>query len=242
MSRIENELKHAKHLISKGPETIWNWDSPAGKKRAERRANLLVKYGNMKDSSKVLELGCGTGLFTNKIVKIAKVTDITAIDISPELLDIAKSNYEIPKFELGDAMNLNYKDNTFDVIFGSSVLHHLNMEKACKEMFRVLKAGGRIVFAEPNMINPQIAIQKNIPFIKRWLGDSPDETAINRWRFKKLLERAGYINVKIFPYDFLHPVVPSVLVKSVERLSKFIEKVPVLREIAGSVIIVACKK
>lgn len=98
-----------------------------------------------------------------------------------------------------------------------------------------------MVFAEPNMINPQIFIQKNIPFIKKWLGDSPDETAIVRWKFKKLLEEIGFKNVIIIPYDFLHPVVPSFLISLVNGTGKIIERIPVAREIAGSVIISAMK-
>ena len=96
-----------------------------------------------------------------------------------------------------------------------------------------------MVFAEPNMINPQILIQKNIPFIKKWLGDSPDESAIVRWKFAALLKDKGFVNVKIFPYDFLHPVVPGFLVSTVNAIGMVIEKIPVLKEIAGSVIIVA---
>jgi len=242
MSRIENEIEHGKFLAQGGAEAIWNWDSPAGKKRAQRRAELLVKYGKINSECKILEIGCGTGLFTGKIEALTGAKDITAIDISPELLEMAREKYKTPKFILGDAMQLEYPDNTFDVVFGSSVLHHLDMEKTCKELLRVLKPGGRIAFAEPNMINPQIAIQKNIPFIKKWLGDSPDETAINRWKFKKMLTHLGYVEVGIFPYDFLHPVVPSPLVNFTNNLSKVIEKIPVLKEIAGSVIIIGYKK
>lgn len=241
MSRLENEIEHGKYLADGGAEAIWNWDSPAGKKRAQRRAELLVKHGNMSASDKILEIGCGTGLFTGKVMKLTGAADITAIDISPELIEIAKSKYPTLKFELGDAMQLNFPNNTFDTVFGSSVLHHLDMEKACKELFRVLKPNGKIVFAEPNMINPQIAIQKNIPIIKKWLGDSPDETAINRWKFKKMLNKLGYVKIKIFPYDFLHPIIPKPLVNIVNGISKLIEKIPVLSEIAGSVIIVGHK-
>jgi SAM-dependent methyltransferase len=138
-------------------------------------------------------------------------------------------------------MSLEFESNIFDVVFGSSVLHHLEFNRAINEILRVLKPGGRMVFAEPNMLNPQIFIQKNIPFIKKWLGDSPDETAIIRWSFKKLLQKTGYINVKIVPYDFLHPVVPEFLINTVSKIGRVVEGIPVLKEIAGSVIIIAQK-
>lgn len=164
-----------------------------------------------------------------------------ATDLSPELLEVARQKYTGIEFKLEDAMNLSFADSSFQVVFGSSVLHHLDFQKSLKQIYRVLKPGGKMVFAEPNMINPQIFIQKNIPFIKKWLGDSPDETAIVRWKFKKLLEENGFKNVIIIPYDFLHPVVPSFLISLVNGTGKIIERIPVAREIAGSVIISAMK-
>ena len=202
----------------------------------------LVDFANFSSAKgkKVLEIGCGTGLFTRKFYN-ATHADIIAIDISQELLDEAKQLLPEVNFKLDDAMNLSFADNYFDVVFGSSILHHLDFKPAMKEVFRVLKPGGRTIFAEPNMLNPQIFIQKNVPIIKKWLGDSPDETAIVRWNFAKLLVEYGYKNVKIFPYDFLHPVTPKPLIPFVQGLGMTIEKIPGLREIAGSVIIYAEK-
>ena len=94
-----------------------------------------------------------------------------------------------------------------------------------------------MVFAEPNMLNPQIFIQKNIPFIKKMLGDSPDETAIVKWKMSEMLKKAGFSKVKIFAYDFLHPSTPSFMIPLVETIGKNAEKIPLLKEIAGSVII-----
>ena len=240
MNRLENEIEHGKK-IKANAEDVWNWDSPAGRVRADRRAALMCKHGNIKSTDKILEIGCGTGLFTEKVSKISGSEDITAVDISEDLLELARNKNKQFNFVLGDAMNLEYEDNTFDVAFGSSVIHHLDIEKAFIELFRVLKPGGRIVFAEPNMINPQILIQKNVPFIKKWLGDSPDETAIIRWKLAKMLASINYTNINIFPYDFLHPITPDFLIGTVNSIGKVVEKIPVLKEIAGSVIISAEK-
>ncbi|NNC86158.1 MAG: methyltransferase domain-containing protein [Bacteroidia bacterium] len=237
--RIQHEIEHGKK-ISANAESVWNWSSPAGMVRAERRADFFVSEGKIQASDKVLEIGCGTGLFTKKVYDKTKA-QITAIDISPELLEQAKVKLPEAEFLVEDAMNMKYDDNTFDVVFGSSVLHHLDMEKAMTELFRVLKPGGRFVFAEPNMINPQIFVQKNIPFIKKMLGDSPDETAIVRWKFKNMMNKIGYKNVNIFPYDFLHPITPKPMIGLVNGVGKAIEKIPVLKEIAGSVVIFGTK-
>jgi hypothetical protein len=106
----------------------------------------------------------------------------------------------------------------------------------------IMEKSGKLIFAEPNMLNPQIFIQKNVPCIKRWMGDSPDETAIVRFNMVKLLQKTGYKNVRIFPYDFLHPAIPQSLTDIFSTIGQVIEKIPLLKEIAGSVIIYAEKQ
>ena len=57
----------------------------------------------------------------------------------------------------------------FQAVAGSSVLHHLEVEPSLRKLFDLLAPGGYLSFAEPNMLNPQILVQKNVPFVKRWL-------------------------------------------------------------------------
>jgi len=237
--RIQNEIEHGKYLAHEGAGEVWNWESPAGKLRWKRRVKMLTTH--IKSADTVLEIGCGTGYFTKEIVKTGAL--VTAIDISPELLNIAKFEIAEPNvsFVLDNAYDLSFEDNRYDSIVGSSVLHHLDIEKAISEMYRVLKPGGSMFFTEPNMMNPQIALQKNIPALKRKLGDSPDETAFFRWSLKKLMRRTGFTEIVIKPFDFLHPAVPPSLIPFISSLSEVIEKTPVLKEIAGSLYISAKK-
>lgn len=238
--RVESEILHGKKLASNA-EDIWGWASPGGVVRANRRAELLIKEGKITSQDTCLEIGCGSALFTEKIYNAVKPKKIVAIDISEDLLNLARQKQLPVEFRIEDAMNLSFENATFDVVYGSSVIHHLDMKKAMQEMYRVLKSGGRIIFAEPNMLNPQIFMQKNIPFVKKWMGDSPDETAIVRWQFSKLLKEIGFTEVKIYPYDFLHPITPKFMIPFINGLSKGLEKIPLIKEIAGSVIIYAKK-
>ncbi len=185
----------------------------------------------------VLELGCGTGTFTRELARSG--ADITAIDVSPELLEIARADCSAPNvhYQTENAYALSYPDAAFDSVVGSSVLHHLEVEEALRNIYRVLKPGGTIFFTEPNMLNPQIAVQKNVPWVKRKLGDSPDETAFFRWRLRGLLEQTGYRNVRIDPFDFLHPKTPVRLINRVNTFGRFLESVPVISEFAGSLYI-----
>ena len=234
--RLENELEHGKK-IAQNAEEVWNWESGAGKVRADKRARHLANYLKLDLSDKVLEIGCGTGLFTKKISDYSGNTSIIATDLSPELIEEAERKYPELTFEVADAMNMYFKDESFDAVFGNSIIHHLDFDSFAKEMNRVLKPGGRFCFAEPNMLNPQIFVQKNVPAIKRWLGDSPDETAINRFKFKPYLEEIGFTNVSIFPFDFLHPSIPKQLISLVNAVSNLADKTPQVKEIAGSVLV-----
>jgi len=87
------------------------------------------------------------------------------------------------------------------------------------------------------MMNPQIALQKNIPYLKRKLGDSPDETAFFRWQAVRFLQQCGFTDIMVQPFDFLHPSIPQKLISTVQRLGEFFESVPLLKEIAGSLIL-----
>jgi ubiquinone/menaquinone biosynthesis C-methylase UbiE len=238
--RLQAEIEHGKK-IAENAEEIWNWETGAGKVRADKRAKHIANFLNLKPNDKVLEIGCGTGLFTEKISKLSGTKNILATDLSPELIEKAKEKYPHLNFEVGDAMNIEQEKETFDAIFGNSIVHHLDFDLFLKEMFRLLKPGGKMCFAEPNMLNPQIFVQKNIPLIKKWLGDSPDESAINRFSFKKQLQKKGFNNIQIIPFDFLHPSIPNALINPINFISNQLEIIPLVKEIGGSVIIYAEK-
>ncbi|PYJ40191.1 MAG: hypothetical protein DME86_12905 [Verrucomicrobia bacterium] len=168
---------------------------------------------------------------------------IIAIDISPELLATAEEQCRATNvhFEIQNAYAFTYPEASFDAVVGSSVLHHLVVEQALAQIYRVLGPRGIIRFTEPNMLNPQIAIQKNVPVVKRRLGDSPDESAFFRWSLMRRLRRTGFRDVQVTPFDFLHPWLPSPLIRPFQTIGTVLERLPLISEIAGSLYICATK-
>ena len=111
--------------------------------------NNLVTNVNSDDH--VLEIGCGTKTISECIAE--QGASITIIDISEKAIEIAERHFQEDIIKINcivmDAENLEFNDHSFDLIYGSSILHHLSIEKAIVEIKRVLKNGGKAVFYEP---------------------------------------------------------------------------------------------
>jgi SAM-dependent methyltransferase len=237
--RIRNEIAHGA-LIAGRAEEIWNWSGPAGRRRWARRVAMLTRL--IPDGATVLEVGCGTGLFTAELGSGRFHT--ISIDVSLDLIRQAHARCAAQpgsSLSIQNAYATALRADSVDVVVGMSVLHHLELAAALREFRRVLRPGGRLLFSEPNMLNPIILVQKNVPWVKRRAGDSPDETAFVRWPLGRALRLAGFEVERIEPFDFLHPSTPGVAVGAVERLSGWLEAIPLVREIAGSLLIVARK-
>ena len=115
-------------------------------------------YGRM------LEIGAGTGYFTLNLLRRGIVDEATAIDISPGMLDALSATAA----DLGltvealaaDAEHLPFADESFDLVLGHAVLHHIpDLATALRECERVLKPGGTLTFmGEPSRHGDRIAI------------------------------------------------------------------------------------
>lgn len=240
-ARLQREIEHHRRIAAQA-EKVWNWDSPAGRRRADRRAALYVEHGDLRPGRRALELGCGTGVFLERVAPCG--AEIRGIDLSEDLLE--KARVRLARFanvglDRGNAEALPYADGHFDTVYGSSVLHHLDLDAALRAAFRVLKPGGRLVFAEPNIFNPQVFVMFNLETAKERFGVSPDEMAFSRFRARRALAAAGFAGVSVKPFDFLHPSTPLPWLDGVARLGRGLEQTPLLKEIAGSLLLTAQK-
>ena len=110
-----------------------------------------------------LEIGAGTGYFTLNMLQDGTVRDATATDISPGMLEALQANAARIGVRVRtvacDAERLPFEDASFDLVLGHAVLHHLpHLDQAFAEFLRVLKPGGRFLFAgEPSRTGDRIA-------------------------------------------------------------------------------------
>lgn len=238
--RLEREQAHDRRIAERAEE-IWNWDSPAGRRRAERRASLYVEHAVLRPGTLALELGCGTGLFLERVARSGAV--VVGVDLSSELLARARARTaSLANVRLArvDAHRLPFPEASFDAVYGSSILHHLDLVAALREARRVLKPEGRLVFTEPNLLNPQVAFMYCVGPRDRF-GLSPDEMAFTASRIRGVLEELGYIDIAVRTFDFLHPVVPRFLIGVVGHLGMLFEALPGVRAFAGSLLVRAMR-
>ncbi len=205
-------------------------------KKCTEFINFVTKeYG--KKSLKILEIGCGTGEYTKAIASRLPQSSVVALDISEKIVKVAQekcAGLDNISFTTRSAYSTGFSKGTFDVVCGFYVLHHLYLAKINKEIAKVLKQEGIAFFYEPNILNPVVYLIKSVPYLKRKVGDSKDEWAINP------LTLGGYFTpfeVNVSMTEFVWPLKafsPPLLVRIDKAFSLF-GKLPIVKYLGGSV-------
>jgi ubiquinone/menaquinone biosynthesis C-methylase UbiE len=132
-----------------------------------------------------LEIGAGTGYFTLNLLQAGVIREAVCTDISPGMLRTLEANAAAVGLDVEtvacDASELPFEDDSFDLLLGHAVLHHLPaLERAFSEFARVLAPGGVLFFAgEPSRSGdriasfPKRAATRAAPFWRRVVGARP---------------------------------------------------------------------
>ena len=129
------------------------------------RLKLVKALGGLKGRSfgDALEIGSGTGYFSLNLLQLGAIERLTATDISPGMLKRLSGTAAALGLEVDtvatEAERLPFEDESFDLVFGHAVLHHIpDLERAFSEFRRVLRPGGAIAFAgEPSRYGDRLA-------------------------------------------------------------------------------------
>lgn len=181
MTQLGDRSKREQLIYDTGLDRrIWKkFFSNQGYFENQRRLNLFRKFLNI-ENREILELGGSMSkayVYDNSILK----HKLCCINISKKEIEESKleykSNDEKPVFIQMDAHELKFEDNSFDMVFGFGMLHHLDYEQTLAEVSRVLKAGGIAVFKEPldenpvarlvRYLTPKARTNDEIPFKKK---------------------------------------------------------------------------
>jgi ubiquinone/menaquinone biosynthesis C-methylase UbiE len=204
-------------------------------------------YTSQKSKNKiVLDYGCGIGSVTQKIatLKPSKLfgIDISEISISKAIENAKNLNLQI-NYSVDNCEETRFKAETFDLVFGSGILHHLDLEKSLVEINRILKKGGEMVFLEPLGANPLINFYRKLtpksrsedehPFLKK------DFNFINSLFKQVTVKYYGFFTLIFFLF-YKNPQKSSVF-KIISKLDYYFFKIKYFKSLAWSVMIVAKK-
>lgn len=189
----------------------------------------------------VVEYGCGTGSYAFLLAQNGSRM-VTGIDISS--VAIEQTGFNIKQqpnlaFKLMNAESLEFSDSSIDLICGTGILHHLDLDKAMYSISRVLQAEGQAVFIEPLGHNILINLYRRLtPSIR-----SEDEHPLLK---QDLLALNKYFDVVEIKYFYLSTLAASVfvnapgfslLVKALEFIDQQLFRLPILRQQAWQVLI-----
>lgn len=119
----------------------------------ERLIDAFVGLTKVPPGSRVADLGCGSGVFTDVLHR--RGYRCTGIDISPKLITIAQTKFTDIEFAEGDVEHLPFPENSFDGVLLSGLVHHLPDPSCCAaEVYRILRPGGKFFAFDPNRMNP----------------------------------------------------------------------------------------
>jgi SAM-dependent methyltransferase len=232
------EIAHGEAIAATAGEDVWNWTSPAGRVRLEKRIELFVTSLDLDARRKrVLELGCGTGLYTEQM--LPHCGELVAADISEALLrearlKVAGGPVSFVRQNL-ESVEPGVVGRGFDAVFGCSVLHHLDLDATLPQLRALLAPGAELAFSEPNLLNPQVQLMfSRFRWARRKWATSDTEMAFYPWELRAIFERHGFTVVKLLTFDFMHPAIPLGLLPLARRLDRFLEHTPLLRLLAGS--------
>lgn len=130
------------------------------------------------NGKEVLDYGCGRGRLSLDL--LSRGANVCGIDISPVYISDATQAVEqkgYPENQYSflemDAHRLKFGDNTFDMVIGNGILHHLNIVVALNEIHRVLKTGCRMIMIEPLADNPLLRLFRLLTPFARTADESP---------------------------------------------------------------------
>ena len=197
-------------------------------------------------NSEILDYGCGIGASIEKVVKYdpKKITgiDISEISINKAINKAKELKIDVD-YKVDNCEKTKFDDNSFDIVYGTGILHHLQINKRLDEIHRLLRSNGTLVFIEPLGTNPLINLYRKFTPNSRSKDEHPlikeDFDYINKKFDTAKISYYGFLTLVFFPfYKFPNK---SKFFKLLTILDQHLFKLNFFRLFAWSVLITAKK-
>jgi ubiquinone/menaquinone biosynthesis C-methylase UbiE len=225
---------------------------------------ILKQLGDVRGQF-LLDLGCGAG--ENSVYFAGLGARCVASDYSPGMVDVAlqlaEKNGVRVEGKVVNAMEIDFPDNTFDIVYASNLLHHIPDPKVTlREMHRVLKPGGKACFWDPLKHNPVINVYRRMATEVRTDDETPLDINLVKfiranfsqvqydtfwiatlWIFLRfyLIEKVNPNEERYWKKIILEQERLAPTYTRLERLDKLLKQVPGLKRMAWNLAVVATK-
>jgi ubiquinone/menaquinone biosynthesis C-methylase UbiE len=218
---------------------------PISEQNIDLWLGLVARLSRMPEGSRVLDLGCGTGRFSVPMATRLHF-QVTGADSSEEMLGKAreKDTARLVKWDLMDAQRLKYPDDSFDGVFMSHLLHHVDYPRqVLSECRRVLASPGVVLIRYgaieqirndvehtffPEVLDIDTSRTPTVKIVEGWLAEAGFQNIISQEIVQKTFETsAAHLDMaKLKGTSVLSMLSPESFEKGIRDLTKYIEKNP----------------
>jgi ubiquinone/menaquinone biosynthesis C-methylase UbiE len=202
-----SQQRHRSQPIPKPPQSAQDKSKEIGffnKHAAESEYNVFTERSNRKlvaaclqlaglrPPGRIADLGCGSGVFSSILVENG--FQCCGVDIAHALTTLGSTLYPNVSFLTSDIEALPIESSSLDGVLLSGVVHHLPNPRACaREVYRVLKPGGRFVAFDPNRLNPMMFLyrDRSSPLYSN-KGVTENERPVRAKQVRKVFAEAGF--------------------------------------------------
>jgi len=181
------------------------------------RIKTALDFAALEDNFVILDIGCNRGHLLKTIREINKECECWGIDLEPAITSLKIENCN---FRVANVNDIPFKENNFDLVFVLSTLEHIpDLDKAIKEIKRVLKSDGCVVVSSPTESRFYRfcrfllfgAIEKDVVTVKPGTRSKEDHHYQNVYEIEKKFFENGFKQIKLkslpgFPFPELHRV------------------------------------
>lgn len=208
----------------------------------KRELELIKQVLQTERPKFILDYGCGGGWLSILLQKWG--FNSIMVDISKNMVKNAKKVCHDCDFVVCDGMKLPFKEGVFDFVIGISILHHLTLKHATDELKRVSLVQSKLLFMEPNLLNPLSAFGRKIfPMEAHTDGEKPYTPEY----LTTALNLAGFNVNRCFSMFFLSFSAarfsritrlspPSLLVRMIYLFEGVMEKIPGIRYLNSNIV------
>jgi dolichol-phosphate mannosyltransferase len=223
-------------------EAYWLRYPATSPTRLRWRANATRHALHVAPGETVLELGAGSGVWTEHLVSVLRQeSPMTAAVFNPHLAELARARGVAATDIVTVSQEADLPLAGYDFVVGTAMLSHDRWRENLAWIVRLLKPGGQMLFLEANYWNPQVFAKAHSRRLARWSRNAECQIALRESEVRDAAAHQGLEETVVVPYDILHPRTPQRLVPAVQSTAFVLEQLPGIRKLCGTLFICAVK-